>query len=88
MKRLVAFRELNLVGDWPMSGLFDVVFCRNVAIYFDEATQARLWARFADRTHPGETLCIGHSERLSGPALGRYANVGVTAYRLEPGRPG
>lgn len=86
MKRLVVFRELNLVGDWPMSGLFDVVFCRNVAIYFDEATQARLWGRFADQTRDGGTLCIGHSERLSGPARDRYANVGVTTYRLGSGR--
>lgn len=87
LRRLVAFRELNLVGEWPMSGLFDVVFCRNVAIYFDEATQARLWMRFAERTRPGGTLCIGHSERLSGPALGRYSGVGVTTYRLDGGRP-
>lgn len=86
LRRLVAFRELNLVGDWPMSGLFDVVFCRNVAIYFDEATQARLWTRFAERTRPGGTLCIGHSERLSGPAADLYASVGVTTYRRDQGR--
>ena len=82
MRRLVTFRELNLIGPWPMAGTFDIIFCRNVAIYFDEDTQARLWGRFADNLAPGGTLCIGHSERLAGPAQGRFTNVGITAYRL------
>ena len=86
MRRLVTFRELNLMGAWPMAGLFDVVFCRNVAIYFDEATQAKLWSRFADKLARGGTLCIGHSERLSGPAQGRFTNIGITTYRHDEGK--
>ena len=86
MRRLVTFRELNLIGTWPMAGMFDVVFCRNVVIYFDEATQARVWARFSEKLVPGGTLCIGHSERLSGPAQGRFTNVGITTYRHDGGK--
>ncbi len=86
MRRLVTFRELNLVGAWPMSGLFDVIFCRNVVIYFDEATQAKVWSRFTEKLAPGGTLCIGHSERLTGPAQGRFTNVGITTYRFDAGR--
>ncbi|MBA4805694.1 MAG: protein-glutamate O-methyltransferase [Brevundimonas sp.] len=82
LRRLVAFRELNLIGDWPMKGRFDVIFCRNVAIYFDDATQERMWSRFVPLMNPGATLYIGHSERVSGPAAARLRPDGLTTYRL------
>ena len=82
LRRLVAFRELNLIGDWPMKGRFDVIFCRNVAIYFDEATQERVWSRFTPLMNPGATLYIGHSERVSGPAAGLLRPDGLTTYRM------
>ena len=85
IRRLVAFRELNLIGQWPMAGQFDVIFCRNVVIYFDEATQAKIWTRFSGVLKPGGTLCIGHSERLSGEAQKRFTNVGITIYRHAGG---
>ena len=82
LRRLVAFRELNLIGDWPMKGRFDVIFCRNVVIYFDEATQERVWSRFTPLMTPGATLYIGHSERVSGPATHLLRPDGLTTYRL------
>ena len=82
LRRLVSFKELNLIGDWPMRGKFDVIFCRNVVIYFDDATQERVWSRFTPLMAPGATLYIGHSERVSGPAAARLRTSGLTAYRL------
>jgi chemotaxis protein methyltransferase CheR len=81
LKRLVAFRVLNLLAPWPMKGLFDVIFCRNVMIYFSPETQAELWAKLAARLAPGGILYIGHSERISGPAANQFETVGVTTYR-------
>ena len=79
MRRLVSFRELNLMGHWPMKGRFDVIFCRNVVIYFDEPTQARIWSRFAPLLLPGGRLYVGHSERVTD---GRFETDGLTAYRI------
>ena len=81
LRRLVAFRELNLIGDWPMKGRFDVIFCRNVVIYFDEATQERVWSRFMPYMTPDATLYIGHSERVTGPAAASLRTDGLTTYR-------
>ena len=79
VRSLIAFRELNLMGDWPMRGAFDAIFCRNVAIYFDEPTQERLWGRFGDCLTPDGRLYIGHSERVGDS---RFATDGQTVYRL------
>jgi chemotaxis protein methyltransferase CheR len=79
--KLITFAELNLMNDWPMRGGFDVIFCRNVAIYFDKPTQQRLWGRFANLLRPEGHLFIGHSERISGPAETLFKGVGVTTYR-------
>ena len=85
LKRLVAFRELNLIGHWPMKGRFDVIFCRNVVIYFDDRTQERVWTRFTPVMTPGATLYIGHSERVTGPAASQLQTSGLTTYRLGAG---
>lgn len=82
---LVAFRKLNLVGPWPMKGKFDAIFCRNVAIYFEEKTQQEIWRRFVPMLNPSGTLYIGHSERITGPAASVLINDGVTTYRLPEG---
>lgn len=85
--QMVRFAELNLMQDWPVRGPFDAIFCRNVAIYFDKPTQARLWQRFAGLLAPGGLLFIGHSERLGGPAEAAFTSVGTTAYRKQaPGK--
>jgi chemotaxis protein methyltransferase CheR len=87
-RALITFNELNLIGDWPMKGKFDAIFCRNVAIYFDDDTQARLWSRFAPLLKVGGHLYIGHSERVAGPAAAVFEPDGITTYRLtrEMGR--
>jgi chemotaxis protein methyltransferase CheR len=80
LRGLIAFRQLNLMGDWPMKHAFDVIFCRNVAIYFDEETQQGLWRRFAERLVAGGRFYIGHSERVAGPASAMLRTDGVTTY--------
>ena len=46
LRKLLVFKELNLHETWPMKGRFDIIFCRNVVIYFDPEAQLRLWSRF------------------------------------------
>ncbi|ASY67707.1 protein-glutamate O-methyltransferase [Sinorhizobium fredii] len=81
VKRLITFNELNLMAQWPLKGPFDVIFCRNVVIYFDEPTQMKIWSRFAGVLDTGGHLYIGHSERVSGDAKAIFDNIGVTTYR-------
>jgi chemotaxis protein methyltransferase CheR len=81
VQQLARFRALNLLGDWPMQGQFDTIFCRNVMIYFDNPTKERLVHRFAEKLAPGGWLYIGHSERVTGPALDLLTTQGPTIYR-------
>lgn len=85
LRQLVAFRELNLINRWPMQGRFQAIFCRNVVIYFEEETQNQIWARYATQLAPGGYLYIGHSERLTGPASGKFKPEGITTYKLVGG---
>ena len=62
-----------------MHGPFDVIFCRNVMIYFDKQTQAELIDRFCQLLSPGGTLFIGHSESLAG-IQHRFRYVQPTVY--------
>jgi chemotaxis protein methyltransferase CheR len=80
LKSLITFRQLNLLDPWPMKGPFDIVFCRNVVIYFDKDTQRQLFDRLADIQEPGGWLFIGHSENLFNVTQ-RYKLVGRTVYR-------
>jgi chemotaxis protein methyltransferase CheR len=82
-RRLVSFRELNLIGSWPMRGPFDAIVCRNVVIYFEEETQTRLWGRLAPLLTPQGRLYVGHSERVTGEAAERLRPDGITTYRVR-----
>jgi chemotaxis protein methyltransferase CheR len=78
--KLVSFRKLNLLHDWPMRGPFDVIFCRNVMIYFDQKTRERLVNRLAQMLAPNGYLCIGHSESIHTGTAPVHL-VGKTIYR-------
>jgi chemotaxis protein methyltransferase CheR len=65
IKKPVKFARLNLMENWPMKGPFDVIFCRNVMIYFDKPTQGVLVNRFYDLLEKGSHLFVGHSESLT-----------------------
>lgn len=81
LRDLVSFKPLNLIGHWPMKGRFQVIFCRNVVIYFDNQTQETLWSRFVPILGDGGVLYVGHSERVSGAASAHVRSDGVTTYR-------
>ena len=78
IRPLVHFRRLNLIGPWPMRRTFDVIFCRNVMIYFDKPTQDGLIQRFREALSPGGTVFVGHSESLANPDSGfRYVRPAI-----------
>jgi chemotaxis protein methyltransferase CheR len=57
LRNLITFKQLNLLGDsWPISGQFDAIFCRNVMIYFDKATQSKILSRFVPLMKPDALL--------------------------------
>lgn len=67
LRQMVEFRALNLLeSNWNLSGPFDVIFCRNLMIYFDKPTQQRILERFATLMRPDGLLFAGHSENFSG----------------------
>lgn len=80
IRNLITFKRLNLLHEWPMKGPFDVIFCRNVIIYFDKETQQELFARFYELLKPGGLLILGHSENL-GKYQQYFCNVGRTIFR-------
>ncbi len=80
LKSLIAFKHLNLMRQFPFSGKFDVIFCRNVMIYFDKPTQTELIAKYAQIQEPGDLLIIGHSENICS-ITANYALIGNTIYR-------
>lgn len=80
LRDMVSFKRLNLLHPWPMRGPFDLIFCRNVVIYFDKPTQSGLFDRYADILVPDGHLFIGHSESLHNVTT-RFASLGHTTYR-------
>jgi chemotaxis protein methyltransferase CheR len=69
---MVKFREFNLLNDLKPLGRFDVVFCRNVLIYFDQPTKARVLDAIAGQMAPDGALYLGGAETVLG-ITGRFA---------------
>ncbi len=80
LRNLITFKKLNLLEDWPMKGPFDVIFCRNVMIYFDQETKTNLTRNCAKILQPGGWLYIGHSESLP-PSEKNFKLLGHTIYQ-------
>jgi chemotaxis protein methyltransferase CheR len=95
LRQMITFKQLNLLADdWPVSGPFDVIFCRNVMIYFDKPTQGKILERFAPMMKPDGLLFAGHSEnflyvtnafKLRGKTVYELNSGGAPHARLMPG---
>ena len=85
LRSLVTFRRINLLeAPWPVGASFDVIFCRNVLIYFDRPTQQRVLERLGTCLNDDGVLVLGHSEGILGMMNG-LRHVGHTIYHKEPG---
>jgi chemotaxis protein methyltransferase CheR len=80
LRDMIVFKQLNLMHALPMKGPLDVIFCRNVVIYFEKDTQRDLFARMAQLQRPGDLLFLGHSESLF-KVSDAYTLIGKTIYR-------
>ncbi len=80
IRSLITFKQLNLMDPWPMQGPFDVIFCRNVVIYFDDTTKRALVQRYRQILGVGGHLFMGHSESMVASASG-FEPCGRTVYR-------
>lgn len=86
VRQLVTFRRINLsLPPFPMRGPLDVVFCRNVLIYFDQPTRQRLAAEIERLLAAGGLLCIGHTETLNGTST-RLKILRPSMFRAPPTR--
>lgn len=84
LQAMVRFETLNLLADrWAVQGPFDAIFCRNVMIYFDKPTQAKILQRFAPLLKPDGLLFAGHSENFT--YISRSFRLrGQTVYECVP----
>jgi chemotaxis protein methyltransferase CheR len=80
LRKMITFKQLNLMHEWPMKGPFDIIFCRNVLIYFNKETQAMLFDRYADMLADDGHLFIGHSESMY-KICDRFDLLGQTIYK-------
>ena len=80
LQELIRFRKLNLLAEWPFKGRFNAIFCRNVLIYFDKATQKQVVEHFGRYLTDDGYLYVGHSESLN-RVTDMYERVGNTIYR-------
>jgi chemotaxis protein methyltransferase CheR len=85
LRAMVRFGQLNLQSPvWPAQERFDVIFCRNVVIYFDREFQKKLLQRLSDLLVPGGLLMVGHSESFPAAHPG-FRSCGRTAYQRVGG---
>jgi len=80
--KLIDFGELNLISKWSLPESMDIIFCRNVVIYFDQQSKKRLIDRMADSLNDGGYLFLGHSESLF-RVSDRFELIGNTIYRKK-----
>ncbi len=80
LRDIISFHQLNLMEKWPVHGPLDIIFCRNVVIYFDKETQKKIFNRFADLIDMAGHLFIGHSESLH-KVTDRFELLGKTIYQ-------
>jgi len=80
LKEVIRFQQVNLMNDWPWTEPFDLIFCRNVVIYFDKPTQQRLFGRYYQQLKPDGHLFIGHSESLY-KVSDQFKLLGKTIYQ-------
>nr|HPM01535.1 CheR family methyltransferase [Candidatus Cloacimonadota bacterium] len=66
IRQMVQFKRINLIEAFPDVKQFDIIFCRNVMIYFDLPTKQMIVNKLAEHIKPGGYLFIGHSESLNG----------------------
>ena len=70
LRARVQFARLNLMdAEYPVDRDMDIIFCRNILIYFDKSTQQAVLRRLCDHLRPGGHLFLGHSETLAGFTL-------------------
>ncbi|MFT5161670.1 MAG: chemotaxis protein methyltransferase CheR [Alteromonadaceae bacterium] len=81
LQTYIQFKRLNLLAKWPMKGPFDVIFCRNVVIYFDQATKDTLFKRYAQMLRKGGYLILGHSESMNLKQQTQFKSLGKTIYQ-------
>lgn len=80
LRSMIRFSRLNFMDDFAMKERFDVIFCRNVIIYFDKQTQEKLLNKFCKHLVKGGYLFLGHSESINGMTL-PLTPVATTVYR-------
>jgi len=86
LRQMITFKQVNLLADnWGVAGPFDVIFCRNVMIYFDKPTQGKILDRFAPLMKPDGLLFAGHSENFL-YVTDAFKLRGKTVYELDPNR--
>jgi len=82
LQSMITFKQLNLMNDWPIKNQFDLLFCRNVVIYFDKPTQRTLFSRYYHHIKDSGHMFLGHSETLY-KVSDQFELIGQTIYKKK-----